>query len=58
MIKERVVTTGISDWQYTEVIEGLSKGEQVVVRQGITTTTQQNQSGARFGPGMRGLHSD
>lgn len=38
-IEERSITTGLSDWQYTEVTEGLSEGEQVVVTQGTTTTT-------------------
>lgn len=38
-IEERAITTGISDWQYTEVIDGLSKGEQVVIPQGTSTTT-------------------
>jgi RND family efflux transporter MFP subunit len=39
--EERVITTGISNWQYTEVTEGLSEGEQVVVTQGTASTTQQ-----------------
>jgi hypothetical protein len=29
--EERSIQTGISDWQNTEVTEGLSEGEQVVV---------------------------
>ena len=37
-VEERAITTGISDWQYTEVTDGLSEGEQVVVPQGTTTT--------------------
>jgi multidrug efflux pump subunit AcrA (membrane-fusion protein) len=43
-IEERPVTTGISDWQYTEVTEGLSEGENVVVpttTSSSTTTTPQ-----------------
>jgi HlyD family secretion protein len=46
-IEERVVTTGISDWQYTEVTEGLSEGEQVIVQQTTSsaTTSQQGQQG-------------
>ena len=36
-IEERSITTGISDWQYTEVTDGLSEGEKVVVLQGTTT---------------------
>ena len=41
--EERVIQTGISDWQYTEVTEGLSEGEQVIVPQGTTTTTPTQQ---------------
>ncbi len=37
--EERIIGTGISNWQYTEVTEGLSEGEQVVVPD--TTTPQQ-----------------
>ena len=54
-IEERAITTGISDWQYSEVIEGLSEGEQVVVPQGTTTTpaTQQDRPGGIMPfPGM------
>ena len=57
VIEERVITTGISDWQYTEVIDGLSEGEQVVVPQGTTTpTTPQQEQGPPGGmfPGMGG----
>jgi hypothetical protein len=31
--EERSIQTGISDWQYTEVTEGLSEGEQIVISQ-------------------------
>ncbi|MFC1916754.1 efflux RND transporter periplasmic adaptor subunit [Chloroflexota bacterium] len=52
-IEERAITTGISNWQYTEVTEGLSEGEQVVVPQGTTSTsTTQQQQGGMFIPGM------
>jgi len=58
--EERVIRSGISDWQYTEVTEGLIEGEQVVVPQGTTTTpttTQQGQGRPRgFIPGMGGPH--
>jgi len=54
-IEERSITTGISDWQYTEVTDGLSEGEKVVVPQGTATTpaTQEQRSpgGMRI-PGM------
>jgi RND family efflux transporter MFP subunit len=52
-IEERAITTGISNWQYTEVTEGLSEGEQVVVTQGTTTTTTPQQQGPpMMVPGM------
>jgi len=46
--QERVIQTGISDWQYTEVTGGLNEGEQVLVPQGTTATT--TQQGAQRGP--------
>jgi len=39
MIEQRAITTGISNWQYTEITEGLNEGEQVVVPKGTATTT-------------------
>jgi len=53
-IEERVIQTGISDWQYTEVTSGLSEGEQVAVPQGTATTptTQQNSPRGMIIPGM------
>jgi RND family efflux transporter MFP subunit len=45
-IENRAVTTGISNWQYTEVTDGLSEGEQVVVTGTTATTTGTD----RFGP--------
>jgi multidrug efflux pump subunit AcrA (membrane-fusion protein) len=58
--EERVITTGISNWQYTEVTDGLSEGEQVVVPQGTnTTSTTEPEGGFPNGgmmiPGMRGI---
>jgi len=53
---ERAITTGISDWQYTEVTKGLSEGEQVVVPQGTATTPateQQRGPMPFFGPPHR-----
>jgi HlyD family secretion protein len=44
-IEQRTITTGISDWQYTEVTEGLSEGEQVVVPQGTATTSTTEREG-------------
>ncbi|MGB2815329.1 MAG: HlyD family efflux transporter periplasmic adaptor subunit, partial [Dehalococcoidales bacterium] len=37
--EERAVETGVSDWQFTEVIAGLSAGEQVVVPKNTSPTT-------------------
>ena len=45
VIEMRSIQTGISDWQYTEVTDGLSEGEQVVVSQGATTSTTPQQGG-------------
>jgi RND family efflux transporter MFP subunit len=56
--EKRAITTGITDYQFTEVIEGLSEGEQVLVSRGITsestTTQQQPQGGMMPIPGMGG----
>jgi hypothetical protein len=54
--EERAVTTGISNWQYTEVTDGLSESEQVVVPEGTTATTTTTQQGGNrvFIPGMGG----
>jgi RND family efflux transporter MFP subunit len=53
-LEERAITTGISNWQYTEVTEGLSEGEQVVVSQGTTSTTTQQGGNRVFIPGVGG----
>jgi HlyD family secretion protein len=50
--EEHIIQTGISDWQFTEVISGLNESEQVLVPQSTATTTQQNQPGGFFIPGM------
>lgn len=56
-IEARLIQTGISDSQNTEVTNGLSEGEQVVIPQTTTTTstTQQTQRPGEFiipfGPG-------
>ena len=47
-IEDRAVTIGISNWQYTEVTDGLSEGEKVVVLQG--NTTQSVPQAPRRGP--------
>jgi len=55
-IEPRLIQTGISDSQNTEVTSGLSEGEQVVIPQTTTTTpTTSEQTGPsfmmQFGPG-------
>ncbi len=59
VIEERAIQTGISNWQYTEVMDGLREGEQIVVPQGTTTTTTSQQQPGRPGgfgiPGMGGF---
>jgi len=55
--EERAIKTGIGNWQFTEVTDGLSEGEKVVVPQGTTVTTPTTQSQRPPGvmiPGMRG----
>jgi HlyD family secretion protein len=58
--EERAIQTGISDWQYTEVTEGLSEGEQVLVPEttGASTATTSDQGmpgGGMMIPGMGGM---
>ena len=53
--EERVVQTGLSDWQFTEITDGLSEGEIILVPQGTVTTieTQQRPGGMMFFGGPR-----
>ncbi|MFC1939417.1 HlyD family efflux transporter periplasmic adaptor subunit [Chloroflexota bacterium] len=55
VIEEHLIKTGISDYQNTEIIEGLSEGEEIIVSQGATTTTPTTSQQPRGGilPGMR-----
>jgi excinuclease UvrABC nuclease subunit len=50
--EERPVSIGLSGWQNTEIIEGLSEGEQVLLPQSTNTTSTQQQPAGFFG-GMR-----
>jgi RND family efflux transporter MFP subunit len=56
--EQRGITTGISDWQNTEVVDGLSEGEVVVVPEGAVSTDQFRGPGGAFfmggGGGPRG----
>ena len=38
--EKRLIKTGISNWTHTEVTEGLSQGEQVVISQTTSTNSQ------------------
>jgi multidrug efflux pump subunit AcrA (membrane-fusion protein) len=40
--EKRAVQIGISNWQYTEITEGLSEDEQVIVPEGTSTTTTED----------------
>jgi HlyD family secretion protein len=57
--EQRTIQTGISDFQFTEVIEGLTEGEQVMVNNSTATTTPSNETqqrqGGAFIPGMGSL---
>ncbi len=55
-IEERPVVIGLSDWQNTEITQGLSGGEQVVIPQTTTTSTMPEQQSPSFRmfPGMGG----
>ncbi|MFH1775509.1 MAG: HlyD family efflux transporter periplasmic adaptor subunit [Chloroflexota bacterium] len=50
--QQRAVKTGISNWQSTEVIEGLSEGEEIVIPGSATSATTQSSSSGGFVPGM------
>ena len=52
----RPITTGISNWQYTEATDGLSQGEQVIIpKTTATTTTPGQQRQPSLSPGRGGL---
>lgn len=52
---ERLIQTGISDWQNTEVISGLSEGEEVVVTVVLSPDSTSSTSRGR-GPMFQPLH--
>jgi multidrug efflux pump subunit AcrA (membrane-fusion protein) len=49
--EDRIIETGVSDWQNTEVISGLSEGEEVEVT--LTSSTSSFESQGFFMPGIR-----
>jgi HlyD family secretion protein len=51
--EERAIEVGLTDYQFTEVTDGLSEGDTIVIPQGTVTTTQQSGSSTRIMiPGM------
>jgi len=52
--EDRLVITGISDWQYTEIVEGLNEGDKVIIPKTTSTSTtpteQEEKPGGRFMP--------
>jgi len=58
VIEQRSIITGISNWQYTEIVEGLSEGEKVVIPETTTTTstTQQDRPGGIMPFSGGGIH--
>ena len=54
VIKVRSIKIGISNWQYTEVTDGLSEGEKVVIPQTTTTATPTTPEGRGPMPFMPG----
>ncbi|MFC1901109.1 HlyD family efflux transporter periplasmic adaptor subunit [Chloroflexota bacterium] len=52
-LEERVIEVGITDYQFTEIIDGLSEGETIIIPQGTATTVEQSGSSNRIMiPGM------
>ncbi len=43
--EKRAVLTGISDWQFTEITDGLEEGEEVIVPEGTVVTTTEDRRG-------------
>ncbi|MEW6143055.1 MAG: efflux RND transporter periplasmic adaptor subunit [Chloroflexota bacterium] len=48
----RTIKTGITNYQYTEVLEGLKEGEQVVVPQNTTTSSTSSSQSSRQSTGI------
>ena len=54
-LEERSIQTGVTNWQYSEVIDGLSGGEQIIVPLGTITTTPATQQQGPSGIIIRGM---
>jgi len=50
-IEQRTITAGINDSRYTEVIKGLSEGEQIIIPEGTTTTPTMSTTSQQRPPG-------
>lgn len=48
VIEQRSIKIGVSNWQYTEVTDGLSEGEKVVIPKTTTTTPTTPQKGGEI----------
>jgi membrane fusion protein, macrolide-specific efflux system len=57
VIEQRDITTGITDYQYTEVTSGLTEGEQIVIASNAnsSSTTTSSNSQQRGGPPVGGF---
>jgi HlyD family secretion protein len=51
MLEERLIKTGITNWEYTEVLDGLDEGDKVVtsldktgVKAGVLAVVEQGKS--------------
>lgn len=51
-VETRMIKTGISNYQFTEVLEGLKEGEQVVVPQATTTSSASSSQSSRQSTGI------
>jgi multidrug resistance efflux pump len=49
VVEPRQITAGVNDWQYTEVLDGLSEGEQVIVGRTSTNDSEPTQQQGGFG---------
>jgi RND family efflux transporter MFP subunit len=45
--EKRTVKTGINDWQYIEVTEGLTEGEKIVISQSASSTSTNNSNSSQ-----------
>jgi len=54
-VEQRAVTTGMSDWQYTEVVDGLSEGEALVVDSALAASTSTTPAPPQGPEGMAGM---